>query len=178
MLEQPINLEPKWQGFLDELDAQLSSPVQLICIGGFVVTAIHGFSRSTEDLDHIESCRENIAELDKIAGKGSPLHKKHNLYIDYVGVVTMPIDFMERLIQVPVACKNITFFMPEIYDLVLSKLERNSPKDYSDVEYLANKYLLSFATVLRRFNEELDFIPNRERHLQTLTVFWQEWFQA
>jgi len=177
MHKQPVNLEPRWRKFLDEIDTLLSSPVQLICIGGFVVTAIHGFSRNTEDLDHIASRGEIITELDTIAGSGSPLHRKHKLYIDYVGVVTMPINFDERLIQLQIQSKKVTYFIPEVYDLVLSKLERNSPKDYSDVEYLANKYALSFSTLLRRFNEELDFIPNRERHLQTLTVFWQEWFQ-
>ena len=177
MLNEPPKLEPQWRKFLAEIDARLSAPAHLICIGGFVVTAIHGFSRNTEDLDHIESSGKVADELDAIAGKGSPLHKKYKLYVDHVGIVNMPIDFMDRLIHVPMAFENITFFIPETYDLILSKLERNSPKDYSDVEYLAKKYQLSFAVLLHRFNEELDFIPNRERHLKTLTHFWQEWFQ-
>jgi hypothetical protein len=177
MFNEPPKLEPQWQRFLDEIDELLASPVQLICIGGFVVTAIHGYSRNTEDLDHIESSGKIVEQLNAIAGKGSSLHKKHRLYVDHVGIVNMPIDFMDRLIRVTMPFKNITIFIPETYDLVLSKLERNSPKDYSDVEYLAKKYQLSFAVLLRRFNEELDFIPNRERHLTTLTHFWQEWFQ-
>ena len=159
---------------LTEINNQLSSPVQLICIGGFVVTNIHGFSRSTGDLDHIES-PELGAELQQIAGKGTLLHKKYGLYVDYVGFVTMPLNFEERLVETLFHFANIKILVPEVYDLVLAKLERNSPKDQQDVQFLAKKYGLSFAVLQKRFEDELDFIPNRERHITTLN-FWRDWF--
>ena len=176
MFESPLKLDSPWHEFLAAIDEQLTAPAQIICIGGFVVTKIHGFSRNTGDLDHVESPRELIAELQKIAGQGSDLHRKYHLYVDYVGVVTMPINFDERLMAVPMEFKNINILVPEIYDLILSKLERNSPKDYGDVQFLAEKYRLSFAKLHQRFDEELDFIPNRDRHIGTLN-FWQDWFQ-
>jgi hypothetical protein len=66
--------------------------------------------------------------LQKIAGQGSDLHRKYHLYVDYVGVVTMPIKFDERLTAVPMEFKKINILVPEIYDLILSKLERNCGK--------------------------------------------------
>jgi hypothetical protein len=177
MPDKPLELEHPWAEFLAEIDERLTAPAQLICIGGFVVTKIHGFSRDTGDLDHIQSPHALTAELQAIAGKGSPLEEKYDLYVDYVAVVTMPYNFDERLTEVPLQLKNIKIFIPDNYDLVLSKLERNSPKDYADVEFLAKKYGLSFATLRKRFDEELDFIPNPERHITTLNVFWREWFQ-
>ncbi len=176
MPDEPLKLGSPWHEFLTEIDEQLSSPVRLVCIGGFVVTVIHGFSRSTGDLDHVECPHELTAELAQIAGKGTPLHKKFGLYVDYVGFVTMPYNFDERLLEAPFHFENIKIFVPDVYDLVLSKLERNSPKDQADVRFLANKYGLSFAILQKRFEEELDFIPNRERHSSTLN-FWRDWFR-
>ena len=175
MREITIELGAPWHEFLSEIDEQLSAPVQIICIGGFVVTNVHGLSRNTGDLDHVQSSKETAAELQKIGGKGSPLHKKYHLYVDYVGFVTMPINFEERLSKVEFGFRNLQIYIPDVYDLILSKLERNSPKDYSDVQFLAEKYSLSFAFVRKRFDDELDFIPNRERHINTLE-FWRDWF--
>jgi hypothetical protein len=70
MPETAINLDSPWQEFLSEIDERLTSCAPIICIGGFVVTKIHGFSRNTGDLDHVESPRELAAELQAIAGKG------------------------------------------------------------------------------------------------------------
>lgn len=178
MLEEPLTLSSPWNEFLTEIDEQLTAPAQIICIGGFAITNIHGLSRSTGDLDHIQSPRELVADLQTIAGKGSPLHRKYDLYVDYVGgIVTLPLNFDERLIEVPLRFKNLRIFVVEIYDLVLSKLERNSPKDYGDVRFLAEKYTLSFSVLRKRFDDELDFMANRERHITTLN-FWRDWFQS
>lgn len=164
-----------WLEFLTEINDQLAAPIQLVCIGGFVVTNIHGFSRSTGDLDHIECSHEITHELQQIAGKGSRLNKKYGLYVDHVGFVTMPYHFDERLLEVPFDFENIKIFVPDLYDLVLSKLERNSPKDQADVQFLAHKYKLRFSILRARFDHELDFIPNRDRHVTTLN-FWRDWF--
>lgn len=88
----------------------------------------------------------------------------------------MPLNFDERLIEVPFEFKNLKIFVADVYDLILSKLERNSPKDQADVQFLADKYQLKFSILRARFDDELDFIANRDRHMATLN-FWQEWFQ-
>lgn len=176
MYDQSLVLDAPWQDFLAEVDQALSGPAQLVCIGGFVVTNVHGFSRATADIDYIESPRELAQELEAIAGRGSRLQKKYGLYLDNVaGVVTMPINFEDRLTELPFGFAHLRIFVPDVYDLVLSKLERNSPKDYADVQFLAEKYGLSFAGLVQRFESELDFLPNRERHGNTLS-FWREWF--
>jgi hypothetical protein len=170
-------LSSPWNEFLTEINDRLTAPVQLVCIGGFVVTTIHGLSRSTGDLDLLTALPVQLREeLQHLGGRNSELHRNYHLFVDYVAVVTMPINFEDRLTEAPFQFSKVRLLIPEIYDLVLSKLERNSPKDYQDVEYLAKKYKLSFATLRKRFDEELDFIPNRKWHEQTLESFWQEWF--
>jgi hypothetical protein len=177
MLDKPFKLASQWQDFLSEIDQLLAAPTQITCIGGFVLTEIHGASRNTGDLDLIKSSSETIEELQNIAGKGSALHKKHKLYVEYVGIVTMPLEYESRLIPLQLPLEKLMIFIPEVYDLILSKLERNSPKDQADIEFLARRYDLSYETLRKRFDDELDFIANHEYHLATLEKFWRDWFQ-
>lgn len=176
MPESTIHLDSPWCEFLTEIDRQLSAPARLVCIGGFVVTAIHGFSRSTSDLDYVQCSSELPAELLGIAGPGSALHKRYHLFVEHVGIVTMPYNFEERLLSVDLPFEKLKLIIPELYDLVLSKLERNSPKDQADVQFLAEKYRLSFSVLCKRFDNELDFMANPTRHITTLN-FWRDWFQ-
>ncbi len=43
-----------WLSFLHQLDSAVETEVRLDCMGGFVVTMVHGFSRPTADLDVLE----------------------------------------------------------------------------------------------------------------------------
>jgi len=65
----------------------------------------------------------------------------------------------------------------EPYDLLLSKLTRNSPKDREDIKYLAGKLNLNFSTLLERYSKEMKpWLPNVDRHELTLNVVWKEYF--
>jgi hypothetical protein len=44
-------LQSPWKEFLAEIDQQLNEPLDLHCIGGFVITFFYGFPRTTGDLD-------------------------------------------------------------------------------------------------------------------------------
>lgn len=44
-------LPERWRGFLAALDKLVAHDVQLHCCGGFVVTVLYGFARTTADLD-------------------------------------------------------------------------------------------------------------------------------
>jgi hypothetical protein len=43
-------VEP-WRSFLRELDELLKGPIELRCLGGFVVTQQYGIGRETSDID-------------------------------------------------------------------------------------------------------------------------------
>jgi len=42
-----------WSAFLDELDQAISEPIELHCIGGFVVSLLYGLPRPTGDVDYV-----------------------------------------------------------------------------------------------------------------------------
>ncbi len=128
-----------WFSFFQEIDEQLSEPIKLECLGGFVITQIYGFARTTADVDVISVSPRNQSEvlLEK-AGEGSKLHRKHKLYFDLVGIAQLPENYDERLTEIfPNVFKYLHLFALDAYDIALAKIERNIQRDRDDVKHLA-----------------------------------------
>ncbi len=92
-LKDKKTLPEPWHSFLKELDALAIGIVDFQCLGGFVVTQLYGLQRSTGDLDvlSIVPVEQRKDFLEK-AGRGSALHKKYKIYLDYVGVASIPYE--------------------------------------------------------------------------------------
>jgi hypothetical protein len=172
------NLPSPWPEFLADVDRSLSEPVELHCVGGFVLTAVYGILRSTADLDYISAIPiQSSGKLEQVAGQDSDLAKKHKVYLQRVGVCDYPDEYESRLNHLPLGLKHLTLKTLEPYDLLLSKLTRNSPKDMEDVRALVQKLNLNFDILMERFQTEM-WVPNRPRHEQTLNVVWRDYFNS
>jgi hypothetical protein len=169
-------LRRPWSEFLSELDGLLTEEIMLHCTGGFVVSAVYGFPRPTADIDFVEVLPGgSVNALLDLAGIQSPLAKKHKVYLQFVKVNTMPEDYEQRLTDMfPGKFRNLRLMAPEPYDLILSKIERNGPKDRDDVEYMARKLTLSSEVFDERYRRDLrPNLANENRH--DLTVkHWKE----
>lgn len=166
-----------WKQFLEELDSLLSERIELHGIGGFAVVAACGLRRSTNDLDYfsLEPCNR-AADLERLAGQGSPLARKHKVYVHRAAVASVPQNYEERMAELFAGhFKNIRLFVLDPYDLVLSKISRNASRDREDVKYLASTQRLQSEILRERYNAELRaiLIGPPERHDQTLD-FWIE----
>ena len=65
----------------------------------------------------------------------------------------------------------------EVHDLVLAKLGRNSPRDRSDVEFLARKGALDRKLLENRFETELrPYLLNEARESLTMKLWLEEFF--
>lgn len=153
-----------WRSFLrdvDELidnDPQLAGPIEFHCVGGFVISMCYSLERTTADLDVFEVLPiEALGPLIDKAGKGSTLAEKHGVYIDAGSrVATIPDNYTERLTEVFAGTfRNIRLFVPDPYDLALSKLERNLDRDIEDVQLLATQAKLDVGELQRRYEAEL-----------------------
>ncbi len=83
---------------------------------------------------------------------------------------------MDRLTElIPGHFKNLRLFVPDPYDLVLSKLSRNMERDRQDVEFLARTKQLDPTVLRQRYEKELrpGLIGPATRHDATLE-FWLE----
>lgn len=90
-----------WQSFFTDIDANLDKSVALHCIGGFVITVLYDLARPTADVDVIAiTPRSEIESLMSLAGQGAGLHRKHKVYLQLVGVATVPESYEERLAEI------------------------------------------------------------------------------
>ena len=146
-----------WFSFLSELDAQLDAPVDFHCIGGFVISQSYGLGRETADLDVLSVIpREAGGLIARLAGKESALHERHRVYIDQVGVVSYPADYAGRLVRAFPVWPKLRLWALEPHDLALTKLERSIERDIRDVMFLAHAGLIEPATLVARFETELE----------------------
>jgi hypothetical protein len=175
------DLPSPWKEFLGELDALLDEPIELHCIGGFAVVMGYGLPRGTNDLDYRTLVPYNrLNDLQRLAGPGSALARKHKVYVQHTGVESMPENYDERLTELYAGrFKNIRLFVPDAYDLVLSKLTRNIERDRQDVEFLARTKYLDPVVLRERYEKELRLIliGPPSRHDATLE-FWLEAYFA
>jgi len=129
-------LSSPWKEFLAELDRMPGESLELHCIGGFALVHFYGFPRTTADIDYCSAVPANL-NLDKIAGQGSALHKKHGIWLHRVAVANLPEEYGTRLQEMaPGKFKHIKLLVPDPYDCILSKLERGSGKDRDDADFL------------------------------------------
>ncbi|MDZ4802215.1 MAG: DUF6036 family nucleotidyltransferase [Bryobacteraceae bacterium] len=146
-----LPVEP-WLSFLTDLDAALDEPAAFHCIGGFVVSQHYGFARETADLDVLTVIPPDAAQrVAELAGKGSPLQKKHRVYIDHVAVANYADDYEARLVRVFPVWPRVRLWALEPHDLALTKLERSNDRDIRDVMYLAQAGLIVRETLISRF---------------------------
>jgi Nucleotidyltransferase of unknown function (DUF6036) len=97
-----------------------------------------------------------MEELEQLAGRGSLLESKYKVHLQHVAATTMTANYESRLKEMfPGRFKKLNLLAPDPYDLILSKLERNSPKDHGDVEYLAKVVRLEPNLLQDRYDREL-----------------------
>jgi len=177
--ERTADALPKpWPDFLKEIDSAISRPVDLHCIGGFVLTASYGLPRSTGDLDYVQVIPQDAAaEIEDLAGLGSVIARKYRLFLQSVGIADLPDGYASRAQELQLGLSRLRLWVLEPYDLLLSKLPRNSPKDREDATYLIQKLELDFQTFYSRWQQEMaPWIANRGRHELTIQL-WKEYFQ-
>ena len=173
-----LDLPKHWDDFLKAVDKTLEETVCLHCIGGFVIETVYGIPRKTGDLDYLSVDPTDAAgTLEEIAGQQSELASNHNLYLQYVNVAEYPINYEDRLTQLDLELEKLQLFVLDPYDLILSKLTRNLERDRDDVKALAVVQQLSFGVLKKRYQEEMDWLPNPHIHNLTLKL-WKDYFPS
>jgi len=130
--------------------------------------------RPTADIDYISALPyERVNDIQAAAGPGSALARKYKIYIQHVAVNSLPEDYDERLMEMfPGRFRKLRLCAPDPYDLILSKLERNSAKDRDDVEYLTKTLRLDPEVLRERYKKELrPYLAKAARHDLTIDLW-------
>ena len=174
------SLRQPWAAFLSELDALLPHPVEIRCLGAFLLTVVYALPRVTADLDCLAVLPgEAILVVEELAGRSSALAKKHRVWLQHVGlgIVDLPDDYERRLERLDFGFEKLQMSGLDAYDLVLSKLTRNSPKDREDVKFIAQQQNLSYTVAYERFAKEMKpWVARADWHEGTLQRVWKEYF--
>ena len=172
------SLPSPWKEFLSELASMLPAPLDLNCIGGFVISYLYGLPRPTGDIDYYSAVPANL-NLIEMAGEGSALAKKYKIQLHHVAVTNLPEDHATRLTEMfPRMFKNLRLFSPDPYDFILSKLERNSAKDRDDANYIFKTKKLRSQILRERYERELrPYLSKEKWHDDTLEL-WIEIFDT
>ena len=179
--DEPQVLPTRWNSFLSDVDNLLRTSVELHCLGGFVLAALYGLPRPTGDVDYIAAIPSNIvADLDRIAGQGSALNKKHGLYFQHVSIADVPEGYADRLAELfPCQFTRLRLLALEVHDLVLAKLVRNSPVDLEDAKFIAKSGKLDETVLRQRYEQELrPYLANESRHDLTLNLWLEACFHS
>lgn len=148
-MPRPDSVPEPWRSFLQELDEAVGGEVRLVCMGGFVITQLYGFSRSTVDIDTLSIVpRDEAAIIRGMGCQGGPLHAKYKIYLDFVAVASVPEDYEERLREMyPQALGHLRLFALDPYDLALSnsrlrifrrgRAARHAPQQRGDETFLS-----------------------------------------
>ncbi|MBK8464573.1 MAG: hypothetical protein IPL32_01965 [Chloracidobacterium sp.] len=166
------NIPEPWLSFLREVDASVSEETHLHCLGGFVVTVVYGLKRETSDIDVLTLVRRPAGLFD-LAGIGSTLFKRYGVYIDPVGVATLPENYEDRLTEVfPKEFERLRLLALDPYDIALAKIERNGDIDREDVRHLARVVPFELTVLSRRYHDELRvYLGNPDREDLTLKLW-------
>jgi hypothetical protein len=174
-----IPLPTPWKEFLSEIDKMLDEPLELHCIGGFVVAYFYGLARPTGDIDYFTAIPANL-NLPEVAGEGSSLHKKYGICLHKVGVITLPEDYETRLVEMAKGqFKYLRILVPDAYDCILSKITRNGDVDVSDSEYLFRTQNLDADVLRERYEKEFrDYVIGPVERADTTLNLWIEIFTS
>jgi len=175
----PGHIPEPWLSFLVETDGEMDQKLTIHCLGGFSLMALWDLPRPTADVDFIEIHPSGAAEaLLESAGEGSALSNKYGLHFQRVTIAEYPEGYEARLVDItPARLERIRLLSLEAHDLALAKLSRNSPKDRSDVAFLAGKGALDRKVLEDRFNEELrPYLLNERRETLTFHLWLEEFF--
>lgn len=173
------SLPSPWKESLTEIDGMLSEPLDLHCVGGFVVAYFYGLPRTTGDLDYYTAVPPDLNLLE-VAGEGSSLHKKYGVCLHRATVMTLPENYATRLTEMAKGkFKHLRLLVPDPYDCILSKLERNGDIDVNDAEYLFRSQKLDAQVLRDRYENEFRtyVIGDVARHDTTLKL-WIEIFTS
>jgi len=165
------------QQFLQALDKALKKDATLVVIGGSAALLRYHIAQATLDIDIYG---EPDAQI-QLAAQHARTTTGLNIPLDGAPVADLPINYEDRLEPVDdLGTKRLTIFVPEKYDLVLSKIVRATEHDLQTIEQIHKRYPLQPNELINRYVTEMKYaigLP-RDRDLNLLACIERLFGQA
>jgi hypothetical protein len=157
-----LNLEAFFQDIDRGWRGSPAAKIPLRVLGSVALMLQTNYTRGTNDGDILETASvtgntKNL--LLAMAGRGTPLHTRHGIYLDIVasGVPFLPAG--PRWLAQPAlnaSLRNFEVEVLDIVDIVVSKLKRFHANDLSDVSAMIDRDLVPYDRLVSRFRSAVD----------------------
>jgi hypothetical protein len=139
------------EDLLRRLDDALIEPADLIVIGGAAAVLAYGATRPTTDIDTWGNVPASVSQAhQRIATGVGP-----GIALGRAAVADLPYDAEDRFVPVALGLQHLRVWVPERYDLVLSKVVRGYQHDYETIQQIHAINPLDMKTLLERFEQEM-----------------------
>jgi Nucleotidyltransferase of unknown function (DUF6036) len=155
------------EDFIRDLDAAWSSQpnataLRLNILGSAALLLRAGLRRGTKDSDvlEVDLTPSNKETLLAIAGRGTRLSRRHRLYLDIVpqGLPFLPqTPCWHALTALNADLRHLAIHVLDVVDVVVSKLQRFSANDRSDIDEMVVAGLVPHRQLVERFEAAIDW---------------------
>jgi len=156
--------------FFAAIDAEwrptTSARVQVSIIGCSALMLQTAYERGTKDSDVFETidvAQETIDQLVRIAGRGTPFHDKHLMYVDIIGNGFPFLPQTPVWHSVDLQLEHIELRALDVVDVVVAKLKPFRPSDESDIDAMIRLGLVTHERLLERFRSAFDMFTGDAR---------------
>lgn len=136
--------------------------VRLSIIGCGALILQASYERGTKDSDVFETADlagEVKQRLLTLAGAGTDLHRRRNLYVDIVsnGIPFLPhVPLWHLVPEINGALDHFELRVLDVVDVVVSKLKRFNANDESDIDAMIERGLVPHDRLIERFRAAVD----------------------
>lgn len=163
------------EGFLLDIDSKWPAggpKIPFRVIGSTALMLQTAYIRGTKDSDvlGVDPVIGKVAEgLLALAGKDTPMHRQHQVYLDVVG---SGIPFLPHsptwhpLETLNLRLRSFVILALDITDVVVSKLKRFHDNDKADIKAMIERDLVEHANLVERFLSAADLFSMDARASQ------------
>lgn len=152
--------------FLCAIDAAWEWPmdarIELRVLGSSALFLQCDYNRGTKDSDIIETAQlagDVVSRLQALAGRGTPLHGRHRLYLDVLGArfpFLPPEPMWWPLPELTARMAHFSVAVLDPTDVAISKLARFHANDVQDVRHMIRRDFIDHAEFVARFQAAID----------------------
>jgi hypothetical protein len=142
--------------FIRSLDRNLEEPLSVVVIGGAAAAVGYDSHTKTADIDVFTNLSKSQVRHLSEAAKCAQSETGLAVGIGHTAVADLPFNYEDRLKPIRgLKLRKTTIFVPDKYDLALSKTMRGHPHDIEAIEGIHERHHLALKTLVDRFETEL-----------------------
>jgi hypothetical protein len=148
--------------FLKAVDANLTSPADLLIIGGAAATLRYGATSATRDIDTWNDISPLVTRAAQKARAATGLP----VPMERATVADAPYHYEDRTLRVALRLERLRVSVPERHDLVLMKTVRADRHDIDVILEMHRRRPLGLEILVDRFENEMGHVIKDERQMR------------